>query len=175
MVGNPDFLTGQSPDSPEFQELDTPEGEPHLRFSLPSGMELALSAIGIKEVLSQSPDHVTPIPNVSPLLLGTLNIRGRVVWVADLGQFLGDQTPLNTDRTEIPVIAVEDQDTILGLAVEAIGEIVWLDIEQMKMATQVPDTMASFIKGECQTGEMTEPLRLLDPIAVVRSARWGAA
>ncbi|ERT04400.1 cheW-like domain protein [Lyngbya aestuarii BL J] len=175
MVGNPDFLTGQSPDSPEFQELETPEGEPHLRFYLPSGMELALSAIGIKEVLSQSPDRMTPIPNISPLLLGTLNIRGRVVWVADLGQFLGDQIPLNTDRTEIPVIAIEDHDTILGLAVEKIGDIVWLDIEQMKMPNQVPDTMAPFIRGECQMGENKDPLRLLDQIAVVRSARWGAA
>jgi len=31
------------------------------------------------------------------------------------------------------VIAIEDHDTILGLAVEKIGDIVWLDIEQMKM------------------------------------------
>ncbi len=174
MVGNPDFLTGPSPDSPEFQEVEIREGEPHLRFHLPSGTALALPAIAIKEVLSQSLDRMTPIPNVSPLLLGTLNLRGRVVWVADLGQFLGDQTPLNTDRTEISVIAVEDQDTILGLAVEAIGEIVWLDPEQMTMPTQVPDSMAPFIRGECQIGNLAEPLRLLDQIAIIRSARWVA-
>jgi len=73
------------------------------------------------------------------------------------------------------VIAIEDHDTILGLAVEKIGDIVWLDIEQMKMPNQVPDTMAPFIRGECQMGENKDPLRLLDQIAVVRSARWGAA
>jgi purine-binding chemotaxis protein CheW len=124
MIGNPDFLlTGRSSDqAPEFQELESPEGELHLRFYVSTDQEFALPATGIREVLSQAPDRITPIPNASPLLLGTLNFRGRVIWVADLGQFLGEQTVLNTDRPEIPVIAVEDQDTMLGLAVD---QIVW--------------------------------------------------
>lgn len=173
MVGNPDFLTGQGADSPEFQELETPEGEPHLRFFVPSGNEFALPAMGIREVLSQSPDRMTPIPNVSPLLLGTLNLRGRVIWVADLGQFLGDTTPLNTDRTEIPVIAVEDQDIILGLAIDSINDMAWLDPDKMQMPTQVTDSMAPFIKGEWQLGGSDDPcLRLLDQVAILRSARW---
>lgn len=173
MVGNPDFLTGQGADSPEFQELETPEGEPHLRFFVPSGNEFALPAMGIREVLSQSPDRMTPIPNVSPLLLGTLNLRGRVIWVADLGQFLGDSTPLNTDRTEIPVIAVEDQDIILGLAIDSINDMAWLDPDKMQMPTQVSDSMAPFIKGEWQLGASDEQrLRLLDQVAILRSARW---
>ncbi|MGF1492246.1 MAG: chemotaxis protein CheW [Microcoleaceae cyanobacterium] len=173
MVGSSDFLTGQNPDSPEFQELETPEGELHLRFFLPSGFELALPAMGIKEVISQAPDRITPIPNVSPLLLGTLNLRGRVVWVADLGQFLGDSAPLNTNRTEIRIIAVEDQDITLGFAVQDINEIAWLPPEKMQMPTQIPDSMAPFVKGEWQV-EDSEPLRLLDSVAVLRSARWAA-
>ncbi|NJK38266.1 MAG: chemotaxis protein CheW [Oscillatoriales cyanobacterium RM2_1_1] len=174
MVGNPDFLTGQNPDSPEFQELETPEGELHLRFFIPSRFELALPATGIKEVISQSPDRMTPIPNVSPLLLGTLNMRGRVIWVADLGQFLGDSVPLNTDRTEIRVIAIEDQDIILGFAVDDINEIAWLSPEKMRSPTQIPDNMAPFIRGEWDMGEGQKPLRLLEPISVLRSARWAA-
>ena len=141
MVGNPDFLTGIGSDqTPEFQELESPEGELHLRFYVPSGNEFALAAKGIKEVLAQSPDQITPIPNVSPLLLGTMNVRGRVIWVADLGQFLGEATPVNTDRPEIPVIAVEDQDTILGLAVERIFGMAWLDVAQLQRRTTAPDS-----------------------------------
>ena len=95
--------------------------------------------------------------------------------MADLGQFLGDLTPLDTDRTEIPVIAVEDQDTILGLAVKAINDMAWLDLEKMHMSTQVPDSMAPFIKGEWQIGEDSDQcLRLLEQIAILRSARWAA-
>lgn len=176
MVGNPDFLTGRGQDqAPEFQELESPEGELHLRFYVSSGNEFALPATGIREVISPSPDRITPIPNVSPLLLGTLNVRGRVIWVADLGQFLGDANPLNTDRPEIPVIAVEDQDTMLGLAVDRIVGMDWLDIDEVQMPANVPDSMAPFLRGEWMTDSRDDKLlRLLDQIAILRSARWAA-
>jgi len=178
MVGNPDFLTGVDPDrTPEFQELETPEGELHLRFVLPSGDEFALPATGIREVMSPPPDRITPIPNVSPLLLGTLNMRGRVIWVADLGQFLGDGVPLRTDRAEIAVIAVEDRDTILGLAVDRLADksMDWLDLEGLQLSSGAPDSMVPFLKGEWVLDEETgRVLRLLDQISILRSARWAA-
>ena len=176
MVGNPDFLTGRGHDqAPEFQELESPEGELHLRFYIASGEEFALPATGIREVLSPAPDRITPVPNVSPLLLGTLNVRGRVVWVADLGQFLGDTVPLNTDRQEVSVIAVEDQDILLGLAVDRIVGMDWLDIEQIQTATNVPDGVAPFLRGEWNLGELdNHHLRLLDQVSILRSARWAA-
>ena len=176
MVGNPDFLTGSGHDqAAEFQELESPEGELHLRFYVPSGNEFALPATGIKEVLQPSPNQITAIPNASPLLLGTLNYRGRVIWVSDLGQFLGDLTPVNTDRSEIPVIAVEDQDTMLGLAVDRIVDMDWLDVDQLQMPTNVPDAMAPFLRGEWLLDpESNKFLRLLDQVAILRSARWAA-
>jgi len=176
MVGNPDFLTGSDQEqAPEFQELESPEGELHLRFYVPSGREFALPATGIKEVLSQSPDMITAIPNASPLLLGTLNIRGRVIWVSDLGQFLGDTDMLNTDRQEIPIIAIEDQDTMLGLAIDRIVGMDWLDVEQLQLPTNVPDSMAPFLQGEWLLDQESNSfLRLLAPIEILRSARWAA-
>ncbi len=175
MVGMPDFLTGRGQDqAPEFQELESPEGELHLRFYISSGEEFALSATGIREVLSPAPDRITPVPNVSPLLLGTLNVRGRVVWVADLGQFLGDMTPLNTDRQEVSVIAVEDQDILLGLAVDRIVGMEWLDIDKIQAPTNVPDGVAPFLRGEWTLGDDQRFLRLLDQVSILRSARWAA-
>ena len=120
-----------------------------------------------------SPDRITPIPNASPLLLGTLNLRGRVIWVADLGQFLGEVTPLNTDRAEIPVIAVQEQDTIVGLAVETVGGMDWLDVQNLMPPTNTPDTMAPFLRGEwLLETKNNQSLRLLDQTAILRSARW---
>jgi twitching motility protein PilI len=176
MVGNPDFLTGRGQDqAPEFQELESPEGELHLRFYVPSGNEFALPATGIREVLSKEPDRITAIPNASPLLLGTINIRGRAIWVSDLGQFLGDTAVLNTDRPEIPIIAVEDQDTMLGLAIDRIVGMDWLDIDQVQMPSNVPDSMAPFLRGEWVLDkESNQFLRLLDQVAILRSARWAA-
>ena len=175
MVGNQDFLPGQGPESTGIQEIENPEGELHLRFYVPSGKEFALPAIGIREVISQPPEGMTAIPNVSPLLLGTLNLRGRVIWVADLGQFLGDTIPVNTDRPEIPVIAIEDQDILLGLAVDKIVGMEWLDLEKLQAATNISDDMTQFIKGEWPESENGEPaLQLLNQVEIVRSARWAA-
>lgn len=174
MVSKPDFFSGSGQDHfrPELQ-VESPEGELHLRFHIPSHQEFALPATGIREVMELSPDRITPIPNASPLLLGTLNLRGRVIWVADLGQFLGEATPLNTDRAEIPVIAVEEQDTIVGLAVDEIGGMDWLDVQHLMPPTNLPDTMAPFLRGEWLIGAKKDKcLRLLDQMAILRSARW---
>ncbi len=174
MVGNPDFFTGNGQDiTSEIQELQTPEGELHLRFYLPSQDEFALPATAVREVMQQAPDRITPIPNASPLLLGTINLRGQVIWVADLGQFLGDTALLNTDRAEMPIIAVEDQETLLGLAIDRLGEMEWLNSEQLQLPTQIPDHIAPYVQGEwLQEPSSQEVLRLLDHVAILRSARW---
>jgi twitching motility protein PilI len=177
MVANPDLLMGSDQEqiSFEFQELERPEGELHLRFYVASRQELALPAMAIREVISASPDRITPIPNASPLLLGTLNVRGRVIWVADLGQFLGEPAAVTTDRGEIPVLAVEDQDMMLGLAVEQIVGMEWLDAEELQMLTKAPDRMAPFLRGEWLLDDFTHQcLRLLDQKAILRSTRWAA-
>ncbi|MBD2771041.1 chemotaxis protein CheW [Iningainema tapete] len=174
MVSKPDFFGGSGQDHfrPEFQ-VESPEGELYLRFYIPGHQEFALLATGIREVIELSPDKITPIPNASPLLLGTLNLRGRVIWVADLGQFLGEATALNTDRAEIQVIAIEEQDTIVGLAVEEIGGMDWLDVQYLKAPTNVPDTMAPYLRGEwLLDAHSNHCLRLLDQTAILRSARW---
>lgn len=176
MVGNPDFLTGNTQDvAPDIQELQTPEGELHLRFYIPSGREFALPATGVREVIEQPPEQITPIPNASGLLLGTMNLRGQVIWVADLGQFLGDTVAINTEQQEIPVIAIEEQETILGLAVARIVGMDWRDIDQLRMTATVPDSMASFVRGEWSLDEASnKALHLLDQVAILRSARWAA-
>ena len=174
MISNPDFIG-------ENEQIISREGELHLRFYLASGDEFALPATGIKEVMQQEPDRITPIPNASPLLLGNINLRGQIIWVADLGQFLGDPALLNTERAEIPVIAVEDQDIILGLAVEKLGDMEWLDQKKLKTTTNVPDYIAPYVPGEwlltqeeSQQLSETQYLRLLDHVAILRSARWVA-
>ncbi len=176
MESNPTFLSRGGDDiSPDIEKLEAPEGEPYLRFFLPSGNELALPATGIREVMNQSPERITPIPNASPLLLGTINLRGQVIWVADLGQFLGDTSALNTQRSELPIVAVEDQEIILGLAIDRIGDMDWLSVDKIQASTSVPDNMAAFILGEWNLDEADErKLQLLNPVAVLRSARWAA-
>jgi twitching motility protein PilI len=184
MVSKPEIFSGSGQEqfSPELQidsadsvgvaQAVDPKGELHLKFYIPSHQEFALPATGIREVIELSPDRITPIPNASPLLLGTLNLRGRLIWVADLGQFLGEATELNTDRTELPVIAIEDQDIIVGLGVDQICGMGWLDVKSLMPPSNVPDTMAPFLRGEWIDTENNKYLRLIDQTAILRSARW---
>jgi purine-binding chemotaxis protein CheW len=174
MVENSELEYDQE-QKPTFQQVEVPEGELHLRFFVASGMEFALPAIGIKEVLEYAPDRINPMPNVSSLLLGTINLRGRVVWVGDLGQLLGESIPLSTDRNnDVSIIAVEDQGLILGLAIERIGVIAWLDPDELKASKTLPDSMAPFIKGEWLLEQNNQSLKLLDQVSILRSARWAS-
>jgi purine-binding chemotaxis protein CheW len=71
------------------------------------------------------------------------------------------------------VIAVEEQETILGLAIDNLGDMEWLDIEQLQAPTNVADQIAPYVQGEWVIGENThQVLRLLDQVAILRSARW---
>lgn len=152
-----------------------PDGELFLRFFVTAEDEFALPATGIHRILEHSPDRITPIANVSHLLLGTLNEQGRVVWVADLGHFLGYPSLVNTDRPEIPIVVVEDQGTMLGLAINRIVGTQWLNPDQTINVGRSTDNMDPFLRGEwVLSSEGGKTLKLLDHVAVIRSARWAA-
>ncbi|MGL4880247.1 MAG: chemotaxis protein CheW [Waterburya sp.] len=174
MVSNSELYTESGLNlSLDIQPLENPEGELHLRFYLASGEACAFPATGIAEVMQQTPDQIAPIPNASPLLLGTINLRGKVIWVADLGQFLGDGGVLKTDRPTIPVIAIEDQEQIMGLAISSIGEMDWLDVEQLEIYHPPSDSMAPFVQAQWQPDKESNLIvNLLDPAKILRSARW---
>ncbi len=177
MADNPDsWADDREEQAAQVQSLEKREGELHLRFYLqPEGQEFALAAEGIREVISIAPDRITPIPNVSPVLLGALNLRGRVIWVADLAQFLDQSSILDTDRPEISIVAVENQDMLLGLAVDRVVGMDWLDMSAVQMASDFQDGVAPFLSGEWSTdADRGCSLKLLNQTQIMQSARWGA-
>jgi purine-binding chemotaxis protein CheW len=172
MVGDLDLLMGD--EIQELREIETPEGELFLKFKVATGEEFALPAVSIVEVMIIGPEKITPMPNVVPVLLGTLNLRGEVIWVADLGQFLGISPPLNLERAELPVVAVMDQqDLLMGLAVDSIGGMEWLKTESLQPVQKAPESLAPFLRGEWVVPETGAHLTFLDPSAILKSNRWG--
>lgn len=176
MVSHSNLSTTQeSAALPGLQELQNPEGELFLRFFIAGNQEFALPAADIREVLALTPDQITPIPNISPVLMGVFNLRGQVIWVTDIGQFLGHSKPLDTDCQEISIIAIESQDITVGLTVEKVAGMEWLDAERLRLSVDASDNMAPFLKGEWSLGDSSNlSLRLLDPLAILRSARWAS-
>ena len=174
MVLNLDFLTSEDATDSTNVEMGSRDGELCLRFEVPSGNKFALAASGVREVMSVYPDRITPIPNASPFFLGTYNWRGQVIWVADLGQFLGDQVLVNTDRTEVSILIVEEQELVMGFAVKTVIDTEWLDINQIATKDRpISPAMSTFVKGVyVTTGSAIDEFRLLDRVAIIRSAHW---
>jgi twitching motility protein PilI len=172
MVLNLDFLTSDDAPTPNVAP-ETREGELCLRFRVPSGNEFAIPASGVREVMSVYLDRVTPIPNASPFFLGTYNWRGQVIWIADLGQFLGDGVLVSTDRNEVSLLIVEDRELIMGFAVEEVANTEWLDVARANGNAKIPPAMSGFVKGVYATIDTNNPeLRLLDRVAILRSSNW---
>lgn len=172
MVLNLDFLT--SDDTPTTSTLaNNREGELCLRFEVPSGNEFAIAAAGVREVMSVYLDRIAPIPNASPFFLGTYNWRGQVIWIADLGQFLGDRVLVNTDRNEISILIVEDRELVMGFAVEGVANTEWLSVDRLVTDVTLPPAMSGFVTGVYATtnAEKSE-LCLLDRVAILRSTNW---
>ncbi|MCM1985186.1 chemotaxis protein CheW [Lyngbya confervoides] len=168
----------QRDDSQSLQALvQNPEGDLHLSFFLESGGEFALPAMGIREVLALASDQITPIPNVSPFLLGVLNLRGEAVWVADIGQFLGEPKPISIDHAELPIIIIEAEDTMLGLAVASVKGMQWLESHLLSPVENLAPELAPFVVGEWRVSvvsSLESPLQLLEPASILRSERWVA-
>jgi purine-binding chemotaxis protein CheW len=177
MVLNLDFLTSDDAPNPHEVTSGSRDGELCLRFDVPSGNEYALPASGVREVMSVYFDRITPIPNASPFFLGTYNWRGQVIWVADLGQFLGDRVLVNTDQNEVSILIVEEQELVMGFAVRAVANTEWLDVSQMLPNTSndaaLPASLSGFIRGVYRLSDSeTSELRLLDQVAILRSTNW---
>jgi purine-binding chemotaxis protein CheW len=176
MVLNLDFLTSDETPNTTDLNMGSREGELCLRFDVPSGNEFALPASGVREVMSVYLDRITPIPNASPFFLGTYNWRGQVIWVADLGQFLGDEVLVNTEQNEVSILIVEEQELVMGFAVHTVANTEWLDVNQIVASEadrDIPAAMSGFIKGVyATTGADPRELRLLDRVAILRSSHW---
>ncbi|WP_373541510.1 chemotaxis protein CheW [Chamaesiphon sp.] len=173
MVLNLDFLTSDTAPDTTDVTAGSRDGELCLRFDVPSGNEFALIASGVREVMSVYFDRITPIPNASPFFLGTYNWRGQVIWVADLGQFLGDRVLVNTNQNEVSVLIVEEQELVMGFAVHTVANTEWLDLSQMLPPDRdLPVAMRNFVKGVYPTTAATPGLKLLDRVAILRSSQW---
>jgi twitching motility protein PilI len=151
------------------------QGELYLRFVLASGEEFALPAMAVQEVVATNPDRVSAVPNVPPVVMGVYNWRGQVIWVGDLGQFLG-LPPLNTNRAELSVIVVANQGVTCGLAIDRVVGAEFLDPRQLRPPLSEELVQGNFlVQGEWLLADGSEVVRLLEPKALVDSHLWYSA
>jgi purine-binding chemotaxis protein CheW len=73
------------------------------------------------------PERVTRVPLAPPEIAGVLNMRGRIVTLIDLRRRLG--LPDRAESGPVMAIGVESRGESYGLLIDAVGEVLKLDIE----------------------------------------------
>jgi len=96
-----------------------------LTFNLRSE-EYGIPIIAVKEIILKR--NVTRVPNAKPFVAGIMNLRGMVIPVIDSGCKLGMGT--NSDKAE-NIIIVENENTLTGLMVDQVKDIVTLEEEMI--------------------------------------------
>ena len=131
------------------------------RFSLPekqsedehwNGVSFTLNdqrfAVQIGEVLEILPvPDTTPLPGVQPWAKGVANVRGRLLPIIDLGEFLGKKRASSKPANRIMV--VEKNELAAGLIVDEVQGMVHFSAGNFseKLPANLPETVQPFSTG----------------------------
>jgi len=136
----------------------------YLTFSL-AGEEYGIGILKVKEIIGMMP--VTPVPKTPPYVKGVINLRGKVIPVADLRLKFDMEETEYTERTCIIVVEIKDGEgqVLMGIVVDSVSEV--LNIK----AGEIEDTPAfgagmdtDYILGMAKTAEGVKILLDIDKV-----------
>ena len=140
-----------------------------LTFQL-ADQDYALDIMSVREIRGWT--RSTPLPHAPSYMCGVINLRGTVLPVMDLANRLGLPTAARSDRNVI--IVVHQGDTMTGLLVDSVSDIVTLSTEELQPPPEMtPD------KAPCVIAALTlieeRMVRVLDLDATVSVPEGAAA
>ena len=147
------------------------EREQYLTFFLVNE-ECAISILKVREIIEY--DAITTVPKMEPWVRGVINLRGSVVPVVDLAaKFRMEQKPVGKTTCIVIVEAqFEDQQTIVGLIVDAVSQVIELAHDDIQ---PVPDFGTSvqmdYLIGMAQSGRKFALLLDVDKVLTTEELR----
>jgi positive phototaxis protein PixI len=175
-------LYGESPLFGSSQTATTQQGQDQfLSFPLAIETQAMLPVGQLTEVLTLLVGQIVPIPDMPGWVLGVYNWRGEILWVIDLPQLLGLQSLHQQARrgSSAKVIVSQAQRpggryTHLGLAVNAVDDIIWCNSGQIESppASVVTPGLAPFLRGY-HLGDDGEMRLVLDAAAIFAQVQPG--
>jgi len=124
--------------------------EKYLMFML-AGQEYGILLIKIKEIIGMT--VITPVPGTPDFIKGLVNLRGKVIPVADLRLRLGLEAADYSERTCIIVSDTGTEKQMIGMIADSVTEVVGIrgkDIEPVPEFNRNSDT--GFISGMAKIG-----------------------
>lgn len=114
----------------------------------------ALPAEGVREILDVVP--ITEVPNARPFVGGLINVRGRVVPLADLRVMFGMDRPPPDKDTRIVVIEIDldGEPTIAGILADRVRDVTDIETATIEEAPKVGMRWpAEFVRGIGKRGD----------------------
>ena len=118
-------------------DMDSEMSEEFVTFTIAEQL-FGIPVLQIQDVLSSY--HITPIPLAPPEIIGSLNLRGRVVTAIDVRLRLG--LPARPADSESMSIVAENDGELYSLMVDAVGEV--LALSQGAFERNLPTLDAEF-------------------------------
>lgn len=147
------------------------EREQYLTFFLVNE-ECAISILKVREIIEY--DTITTVPKMASWMRGVINLRGSVVPVVDLAAKFGmEQKPVGKTTCIVIVDAqFEDQQTTVGLIVDAVSQVMELSHDDIR---PVPDFGTSvkmdYLVGMAQSGRKFALLLDVDKVLTTEELR----
>lgn len=152
----------ESVDKSQKISLDR-EGK-YLTFSL-AGEEYGIVILKVKEIIGMMP--ITPVPKTPSYVKGVINLRGKVIPVADLRLKFDMDEMDYTERTCIIVVEIKDGagHVLMGVVVDSVSEVLNIkngEIEDTPAFGTQMDT--GYILGMAKTGGAVKILLDIDKV-----------
>lgn len=140
-----------------------------LTFQL-ADQEYSLDIMSVREIRGWT--RTTPLPHAPSYMKGVINLRGTVLPVMDLSQRLGLSAREHTDRNVI--IVVKHEDTMTGLLVDAVSDIIALKEDDLQPPPDLQNTAGPNVVSALTLIE-ERMIRVLDLSSIVVPLESSAA
>ncbi len=144
---------------PELFQSPKLQGDPYLRCELIPEVSVLLSMEYVQESLLVPGEKITPLPNMSPFVLGLMNSRDRVFCVLNLADLLGLSSPSTSAREYHMIVlrvselmsqqSTSEQKLLLGMVFHQIQGVTRAMSEQMRSPQgNFPSSLTPYLGGE---------------------------
>lgn len=136
----------------------------YLTFSL-AGEEYGIVILKVKEIIGMMP--ITPVPKTPHYVKGVINLRGKVIPVADLRLKFDMEEMAYSERTCIIVVEIKEGagNILMGIVVDSVSEVLTIksgEIEDTPAFGTKMDT--DYILGMAKTAEGVKILLDIDKV-----------
>ena len=135
--------------------------------------EYGLEILRVREIIGMM--EITPVPRTPDFVLGVVNLRGKVIPVADLRLKFGLPYKDPDERTCVIVVEVQNQGSTIqmGIVVDRVNEVVDVQADDVEPTPSFGASLdTAFILGMAKVGEKVKIL--LDIDRVLTSAEAAA-